>query len=117
MLDRRREDLARLFKVSTGIEHVVDLGAVPGPLLDLVEVAVVSDERVVVSSAARSFMARFAVLIVVRRVISQNPRGRNGSSESCFAAGRQCDGELQNAKASATTKRTPNPMKAIATGS
>ena len=47
MLDRRREDLARLFKVSTGIEHVVDLGPVPGPLLDLVEVAVVSDERVV----------------------------------------------------------------------
>ena len=46
MLDRRGEDLPRLVQAATGIEHVVDLGSVLRPLLDLIEVAVVRDERV-----------------------------------------------------------------------
>jgi len=41
MVDRLREDLSRLVQVAAGIEHVVDLGPVLGPLLDLVVVAVV----------------------------------------------------------------------------
>ena len=47
MLDRLSEDLPRLVQLTAGIEHVVDLGPVLGPLLDLVEVAVVRDERIV----------------------------------------------------------------------
>ena len=47
MLDRRREDRLRLIQVAPGIEHVVDLGAVLGPLLDLVEIAVVRDQRLI----------------------------------------------------------------------
>jgi hypothetical protein len=39
------------------------------------------------SSAARSFIARFAVLIVVRQVISQNPRGRDGKQRKLFRGG------------------------------
>jgi hypothetical protein len=45
MLDRRGENLARLVQVAAGKEHTIDLGAVLGPLLDLVEVAVVRDQR------------------------------------------------------------------------
>jgi hypothetical protein len=47
MLDRVSEDLPRLVQLTAGIEHVVDLGPVLGPLLDLVEVAVVRDDRIV----------------------------------------------------------------------
>jgi hypothetical protein len=43
MADRLREDLSRFVQVAAGIEHVVDLGAVLGPFLDLVEVALVRD--------------------------------------------------------------------------
>ena len=41
MLDRRGEDLPRLIEVTTGEQHAVDLGAVLGPFLDLVEVALI----------------------------------------------------------------------------
>jgi hypothetical protein len=41
MVDRRGEDLPRLVEVAAGIEHLLDPGAVLGPLLDLVVVAVV----------------------------------------------------------------------------
>jgi hypothetical protein len=37
VLDRLREDLPRLVQAATGVEHMVDLGPVLGPLLDLVE--------------------------------------------------------------------------------
>jgi hypothetical protein len=47
MLDRRGEDLPRLVQAAAGIEHALDLGAILGPLLDLVEVAVVRDEWVI----------------------------------------------------------------------
>jgi hypothetical protein len=46
MVDRRGEDLPRLVEVAAGIEHSLDLGAVLGPLLDLL-VAVVSNQRLV----------------------------------------------------------------------
>ena len=46
MLDRLREDLPRLVQAATGVEHMVDLGPVLGPLVDLVEIAVVRDQRV-----------------------------------------------------------------------
>ena len=51
MPNRRREDVARLFQIATGIEHVVDFGPVLGPLLDLVEVAVVRNSDSSVSSS------------------------------------------------------------------
>jgi hypothetical protein len=47
MVDRRGEDLPRLVEVAAGTEHVVDLGAVLGPFLDLVEITVVRDQRLV----------------------------------------------------------------------
>ena len=47
MIDRLREDLPRLVQAAAGIEHVVDLGPVLGPFFDLVEVAVVRNQRVV----------------------------------------------------------------------
>ena len=47
MLDRRREDLARLVEIVAGVQHVVDLGAVLGPFLDLIEIAVVRDQWLV----------------------------------------------------------------------
>src|ERR1700684_141805 len=47
MFDRRREDLARLVQIIAGIQHLVDVGPIPGPLLDLVEVEMVRDDRVV----------------------------------------------------------------------
>jgi hypothetical protein len=47
MVDRLREDLPRLIQIVAGVEHVIDLGPVFRPLLDLVEVAVVRDRRVV----------------------------------------------------------------------
>ena len=43
MFDRRHEDRLRLIQVAAGMQHVVDLRAVFGPLLDLVEIAVVRD--------------------------------------------------------------------------
>ena len=47
MVDRRGEDLPRIVKAAAGIEHALDVGAIFGPLLDLVEVAVVRDQRIV----------------------------------------------------------------------
>jgi hypothetical protein len=46
MLDRRREDFSRLVEIAPGIEHVVHLGTVLGPFLNLVEVAVVRNRRI-----------------------------------------------------------------------
>ena len=62
MLDRRHEDRLRLIQVAPGIEHVVDLGAVLGPLLDLVKVAVVRDQRLI-----SLFVGRFAHRMVAAR--------------------------------------------------
>jgi hypothetical protein len=45
MVDRRGEDLARLFKVAFGVQHPIDFGPIFGPLLDLVEIAVVRCRR------------------------------------------------------------------------
>jgi hypothetical protein len=53
MLDRRREYLTRLIQVASGVEHVVDLGTVLGPLFDLVEVARVRDQRLIGFSVGR----------------------------------------------------------------
>ena len=47
MLDRRREVRLRLIQIAPRIQHVIDLRAVLGPLLDLVEIAMVRDQRVV----------------------------------------------------------------------
>jgi len=47
MVDRSGEDLPRLFKVATGVQHPIDLGPIFGPLLDLVEIAVVRNQRIV----------------------------------------------------------------------
>jgi hypothetical protein len=43
MLDRRREDFSRLVEVAPGVQHAADLRPVLGPLLDLVEVAMIRD--------------------------------------------------------------------------
>jgi hypothetical protein len=67
MFDRRREDLPRFDEVAGGIEHVVDLGAVPGPLertqdragigsmtadeVEHCQAAVVADDRLAVDDA------------------------------------------------------------------
>ena len=45
MVDRLGEDLPRLVQVAAGVQHVVNPRAVLSPLLDLVKVAVVRDER------------------------------------------------------------------------
>ena len=45
MLDRCGEDLSRLVQIAAGIEHALDLAAILGPLLDLVVIAVVRDQR------------------------------------------------------------------------
>ena len=47
MLYCRAEDRLRLIEVAPGIQHVVDPGAVLGPLLDFLEVAVVRDQRII----------------------------------------------------------------------
>jgi hypothetical protein len=47
MLDRRREQCPRLVQAAAGKQHTLDLAAVLGPFLDLVEVAVVRVDRVV----------------------------------------------------------------------
>ena len=41
MLDRSVKQLARRFKVVAGVQQAIDLGAVLGPLLDLVVIAIV----------------------------------------------------------------------------
>jgi hypothetical protein len=62
MPDRRREDLLRLVHVAAGIEHVVELGAVLGPLLDLVEIAVAREQRLIsLLLIARNFYAKLNV--------------------------------------------------------
>jgi hypothetical protein len=55
MLDRLDKYFAHLIQVAARKEHAVDLGAVLGPFLDLVEVTVVRDHRV-----ASFFVGRFA---------------------------------------------------------
>jgi hypothetical protein len=47
MLDRRSEDLPRLVQIVARIQHMVDVGPILGPLLDLVEVEMVRDDRIV----------------------------------------------------------------------
>ena len=47
MLDRPGKDLPRLVEVAAGVEHALDPGAVLGPLVDLVVVAVVRKQRLV----------------------------------------------------------------------
>ena len=47
MLDRRREDLPRLVQIIAAIQHMVDVGPILGPLLDLIEVEMVRDDWVV----------------------------------------------------------------------
>src|SRR5690348_10048544 len=47
MVDRLGEDLSRLVQAAPGIEHMINLGPVFGPFLDLVEVAVVRNQRIV----------------------------------------------------------------------
>jgi hypothetical protein len=47
MVDRPREDLPRFVQIAARIEQVVDLGSVLGPLLDLVEVAMVRNQRII----------------------------------------------------------------------
>jgi hypothetical protein len=46
VLDRLRKDLARLIEVIAGIQEAIDLPVVSSPLLDLVEVADISNQRV-----------------------------------------------------------------------
>ena len=62
MVNRLRENLPRLVKAATGIKHVVDLRPVLGPLLDLVEIAMVRDERLI-----SLFVGRFAHRTVAAR--------------------------------------------------
>jgi hypothetical protein len=47
VLDRLHKDLARLVEVVAGIEKAIDLRVVSRPLLDLVEVADVGNQRIV----------------------------------------------------------------------
>jgi hypothetical protein len=47
MVDRRGEDLSRLIQIAACVEHALDPGAVLGSFLDLVEVAVVRNQRLV----------------------------------------------------------------------
>ena len=47
MLDGVGKDFLRLAKIIAGIEQAIDFHAVAGPLLDLVEIAMVRDQRVV----------------------------------------------------------------------
>ena len=62
MPDRRREDLLRLVHVAAGIEHVVELGAVLGPLLDLVEIAVAREQRLI------------SLLLIARQLLCKTQR-------------------------------------------
>ena len=47
MLDCRCENLPRLIQVAPRIEHAIDLGAILGPLLDFLIIAVFRDQRIV----------------------------------------------------------------------
>ena len=47
VLDGGGEDFLRLAKIVAGIEQAINFHAVPRPLLDLVEIAMVGDQRVV----------------------------------------------------------------------
>jgi hypothetical protein len=47
MVDSFRKNLSRLVEPVSSVKHVVDLGAVLGPLLDFVKVAMVRDDWVV----------------------------------------------------------------------
>jgi hypothetical protein len=58
MLDGLRENVLCLFKIAAGVQHAVDFRPVLSPLLDLVEVAIVREERVVGSSTGQLFGGR-----------------------------------------------------------
>jgi hypothetical protein len=47
VFDRVFEQLTSLFEIVAGVKEAIDLAAVFGPLFDLVEVAMVRDERVI----------------------------------------------------------------------
>jgi hypothetical protein len=72
MVDGRGKDLPRLVQAAAGIEHVVDLDTVLGPLLDFVEIAVVRNQWFVgffvvvhiqpLVPANRAIFARYLIL-------------------------------------------------------
>ena len=47
MLDCSGEDLPCLIQVAAGVQYPINLGPIFGPLLDLVEIAVIRNERIV----------------------------------------------------------------------
>ena len=61
MLDRRGKDLLRLIEFAAGVQHMIDLGAILGPFFDLVEVAVVRDQRIVGFFGGRAYCGWIAL--------------------------------------------------------
>jgi len=58
VLDGVGKDFLRLAKIIAGMKQAIDSHAIPRPLLDLVEVADVRNQRVVGFFADQSFIAR-----------------------------------------------------------
>jgi hypothetical protein len=54
MLDCFSEQLASLVQIIAGVEHALDLRAILGPLFNLVEIAIVRQERAIGCSSGQS---------------------------------------------------------------
>jgi len=62
MLDRFGEQLASLVEIVAGVKEAIDFRAVLGPLLELVEIPIVREMKIVCCSSDQSLFTRDQVL-------------------------------------------------------